>query len=146
MNLNWLRRWWPVIAGAVVLWIFSTSLFSDENTGRVILPALKWLFPGMSPRMLAYSHGVIRKLAHVIVYFFFNVLLFRSIRGERKGWKLSWALAALGAAAAYGVLDEIHQSFVPLRHASARDVLIDICGGFVGQVVIWWQNSSPVEK
>jgi VanZ family protein len=146
MDLNWLRRWGPSIAGAVALWILSTSIFSDQNTALVILPVLRWLFPAISPRMLHYSHLAIRKLAHLIVYFVFNLLLFRSIRGERKGWKLSWALAAFAAAAGYAALDEFHQLFVPLRHASVRDVLIDMCGAFAGQVVIWRQNAGRSQE
>jgi VanZ family protein len=139
---SWLRRWGPAICGAVAIWFLSTRFFSDEQTAPVILPILRWLFPGMTPRMLVLSHKAIRKLAHVTVYFIFSLLLWRSIRGEQKGWQRSWALAALGIAVGYAVLDEIHQAFVPLRHAAIRDVLLDSCGAFAAQVLVWWQHDQ----
>jgi VanZ family protein len=43
-------------------------------------------------------------------------------------------LASL-AAATWGVLDEFHQSFVPGRHASVGDALIDAVGAFVGALL-----------
>ena len=36
--------------------------------------------------------------------------------------------------AAYGLVDEIHQYFVPGRYASALDWLADVAGGFLGGV------------
>jgi hypothetical protein len=42
------------------------------------------------------------------------------------------AVAAFVLATGYGVLDEFHQSFVPGRHASARDVAADAAGSAVG--------------
>ncbi|MET0552565.1 MAG: VanZ family protein [Vicinamibacteria bacterium] len=42
------------------------------------------------------------------------------------------ALAAVLASALYGATDEWHQSFVPGRHAEARDVRNDTVGAAVG--------------
>lgn len=36
--------------------------------------------------------------------------------------------------AAYGLVDEIHQYFVPGRYASALDWLADVAGGFLGGI------------
>jgi VanZ family protein len=36
------------------------------------------------------------------------------------------------AALVYGITDEIHQSFVPMRDASMYDVMADSIGSFVG--------------
>ena len=44
----------------------------------------------------------------------------------------SAVVAAAVATAAYGVSDEWHQSFVPLRDASIRDWLTDLLGGATG--------------
>jgi len=133
----WLRRWGPVFLAAVAIWFLSTEAFSDRQTARVILPMLAWLFPWMSPRTLHRSHVAIRKLAHVCVYFVFGLLLLRAIRGEQKIWRWSWAWLALAIAAGYAVLDEFHQSFVPLRHPSARDVLLDAFGALLAQLALW---------
>jgi len=137
---HWLRRWGPSIGGAVAIWVFSTQAFSDQHTARFIIPGLAWLFPWMSPRTLSLCHKAIRKLAHVTVYFGFGVLLLQAIRGDRKGWQGSWAVAAFAIAVAYAVLDEFHQSFVPFRHPSARDVFLDACGAFAAQILVWWRS------
>lgn len=36
----------------------------------------------------------------------------------------------------YAITDEIHQSFIPGRTASARDVCIDTCGVFLGIIIV----------
>jgi VanZ family protein len=36
------------------------------------------------------------------------------------------------------IIDEIHQSFVPSRTSSARDVLLDFCGALFAQILIWY--------
>ena len=136
----WLRRWAPTILGAAAIWALSTEIFSDVNTGRVIYPVLSWLFPHISTRTMIFCHKIIRKLAHVTVYFFFSMLALHSIRGEKKGWRWQWALMAVAIAAVYAVVDEIHQTFVPMRHGAVRDVLLDICGATAAQAVLWWHH------
>jgi VanZ family protein len=37
----------------------------------------------------------------------------------------------------YAGLDEWHQSFVPLREPSVRDVMIDGTGALLAQVLVW---------
>jgi VanZ family protein len=43
---------------------------------------------------------------------------------------------AIGIAAAYGVLDEIHQHFVPGRQPDVLDVLTDLAGAVVFVLVV----------
>jgi hypothetical protein len=137
---HWVRRWGPTVVGAAALWFLSTHVFSDENTGRVIVPLLKWLFPWMSRLTVARCHRAARKLAHITVYFIFSGIVFRSIRDGRKGWQRSWAQWAFLAGVAYAVVDEIHQAFVPSRTAAVRDVLLDTFGALAAQVFIWWRR------
>ncbi|MBI4729426.1 MAG: VanZ family protein [Acidobacteria bacterium] len=46
---------------------------------------------------------------------------------------------AIGGAALFGVLDEIHQAFVPMRDSSALDGLTDVFGAGIGVTLgrIW---------
>jgi VanZ family protein len=134
---DWLRRWGPVMLGALAIWTFSTEYFSDVRTGRVVVPALHWMFPWMTPRMLHLGNKAVRKLAHLAVYFVFGLLLFRAVRGEQKGWQWKWAAGAVALAAACAALDEFHQWFVPLRHPSIRDVCLDTFGALAAQVAVW---------
>ena len=67
----------------------------------------------------------LRKLAHVTEYLVLTLLLLRALR--RSGVAQAVPVAAV-AALAYACSDEWHQSFVPGRTATPRDVAIDGVG------------------
>lgn len=131
------RHWLPAITIAALISIFSTHYFSDRQTARIIVPMLRWLLPWASTHLLHLLHMGIRKLAHVTEFGAFSITVFHGIRAERHGWRWTWALATLVIAVAYAGIDEWHQSFVPLRDASPRDVAIDACGALLAQVLVW---------
>ncbi|HET7106133.1 MAG TPA: VanZ family protein [Candidatus Acidoferrum sp.] len=135
--LRRLTYWLPAIGMAILISGFSTEYFSGEHTSRIILPALRWLFPSATPDTLLLLHFGIRKAAHITEFGFFSIAVFRGIRGERQGWRPEWALIALFMAAGYAGLDEWHQSFVPMREARFRDVLIDSTGAVLAQALAW---------
>jgi VanZ family protein len=143
-----LRYWLPAILVAILISLFSTHYFSGEETARVIIPLLHWLFSGASPRMLRLMHVGIRKMAHVTEFGFFSITVFHGIRRGRFGWRFNWALATLVIAVAYAGLDEWHQSFVPLREARVRDVAIDALGAVLAQTLVWlyakWRSNFVV--
>jgi VanZ family protein len=132
-----LKYWVPAICVAVLISFFSTHYFSGEQTARVIIPVLHWLFPSASRHALRVMHVGIRKLAHVFEFGAFSIAVFHGVRAERAGWKLQWAILTLLIAAGYAGLDEWHQSFVPLREARFRDVLIDTSGALLAQILVW---------
>jgi VanZ family protein len=95
------------------------------------LPPLIWL-----AIIFAFSsrHGgghlpaaeiVLRKLAHVTEYLILTLLLQRALRRSEVALALPVAVAV---ALAYATSDEWHQSFVPGRTATPRDVAIDGIG------------------
>ena len=131
------NHWIPAIIVAILISTFSTRSFAEDHTGWVILPALHWLFPWANARTVHLMHTGIRKFAHLTEFAIFSVLVFRGLRGGRTGWKLTWAIATLLIAAAYASLDELHQSFVPTRGPSIRDVAIDIFGALLTQLGVW---------
>ncbi|MGB2677961.1 MAG: VanZ family protein [Candidatus Acidiferrum sp.] len=152
--LRRLKYWLPAILVALLISLFSTHYFSGEETARVIIPLLHRLFPAATPHMLRVMHVGIRKLAHVSEFGIFSITVFHGIRRGRSGWRFSWAVATLVIAVAYAGMDEWHQSFVPVRQASARDVAIDALGAMLAQVLVWayanwrraftWPPSLPV--
>src|SRR5271155_5231090 len=133
--MHWLRVWWPAVVWAACIFTFSTGTFTSENTSKIIVPFLHWLFPHFSQETLLLMHHLIRKSGHFTEYFIFSLLLLRGMRAGEKHTRLGSALAAIGAAAVYAGLDEFHQSFVPGRTAAFADVLLDTAGGIAAQVV-----------
>lgn len=84
----------------------------------------------------AAAEGVIRKLAHFTEYMalgFLGTLLW-DMWVDRRVRCFLLVLAQLLASAG---ADEFHQYFVPGRHASVRDVLIDVSGGIVGMAAVF---------
>jgi VanZ family protein len=73
--------------------------------------------------------GGVDKYLHAILYSGLSALLVRALAG---GWhhRLTGGTvaAAVVIAAAYGVSDEFHQSFVPMRSVEAMDVIADTVG------------------
>jgi VanZ family protein len=133
--VRWLARWWPALAWAVVISVLSTGLFTQENTSRIIVPILHWLFPQVPRATLFEIHHLIRKCAHFIEYFILSLLILRGIRGKTRETHLRWALLTILIVAAYASLDELHQVFVPGRTAAVADVLLDTTGGIAAQIV-----------
>lgn len=132
-----LLHWLPAILVAILISTFSTHYFSDQQTGRVLIPIFHYLFPHAGPRALRLMHIAVRKLAHITEFGVFSISVFHGIRGNRSGWRWNWALATLVIAAAYAGFDEWHQSFVVVRHASPRDVAIDAFGALLAQGLVW---------
>jgi len=133
----WLLAWWPALLWAAIIFSLSTDTFSAARTGSILEPILRWLYPSISGDVVDTIHFFVRKSAHFTEYFVFFLLLYRGIRSGRRGWHWSWALAAWFIAAVYSALDEIHQSFVASRTASARDSLLDSIGAFAALVILY---------
>ncbi len=75
---------------------------------------------------------VLRKLAHVTEYLLLAALLMRALR--RSGVAIAVPVA-IAAALVYAASDEWHQSFVPGRTATPRDVAIDGVGIALAAVI-----------
>jgi VanZ family protein len=135
-RVQWLKRWWPALVWAVVISLFSTGAFTAENTSRIILPILHWLFPQAAQATLLQIHHYIRKCAHFTEYFILSLLVLRGIRAGRRGTHLAWALLVVAIVICYASLDEFHQRFVPGRTAAVGDVLIDTSGGIAAQLIV----------
>ena len=134
--MQWLKRWWPALAWAVVISIFSTGAFTSENTSRIIIPILRWLLPHAANATLFAIHHYIRKSAHFTEYFVLSLLILRGVRAGRPGTRWAWALLVIAIVACYASLDEFHQRFVPGRTPAVRDVVLDTSGGTAAQLFV----------
>ena len=112
-------------AGAYAVFIFSLSSMSHP------IP----YFPGMEKYPLD-------KIFHVIEYGIFGWLLTRSMRFSFPGKRFAYlAAATFCIGILYGVSDEWHQSFVPNRDSSLKDLAADAAGVALG-ILLWNQEKE----
>jgi len=134
---QFLKYWLPLLSWIGIMFISSTDLMSAEHTSRFILPILFRLKPGMSPQTILSIMVAIRKCAHVTEYAILALLLFRALNGVANPGRSVWILAVATWILCFfvAISDEFHQSFVPSRTPSVRDVLLDSGGAFFGSVI-----------
>jgi len=82
------------------------------------------------------------KVLHAVEYGILSLLCYRAFR-----WAAGPAVArqavvlAIVTASVFGITDEVHQFFVPLRESSWQDWLADTIGAAIG-AVSWWSIRS----
>jgi VanZ family protein len=147
--------WKPWLAAGLWLGLIafeSTNALSAEKTGILLYPLLHFLL-GLDPVRFLTWHFVLRKVGHVIGYATLSVLLFRAwkasieVNGSPR-WSIVWARIAFAMAVLVASLDEWHQSFLPSRTGTLRDVLLDSTAALAAQLVIYlwlrgWQKPDP---
>jgi VanZ family protein len=142
MPTSFLRKllpWLPTLLWLSVLTAFSTDTFSAEHTGSVLLKIIHAIYGGISARQFQALHFLVRKCAHFFSYGILGVFAFYSWRASlpaRPRWMPRWSGLALLLTLAAAAADEFHQSFVPSRTSSPRDVMLDMMGAIFFQVVI----------
>lgn len=91
---------------------------------------INFCFP-LSDVSVASWHSMIRKMAHLFLYFVLGILMIHALRTSRISWKRGLFLALLFCFL-YAVSDEYHQFFIPGRGAQASDVVLDSGGSALG--------------
>lgn len=82
--------------------------------------------------------GVPDYILHGVAYAGLAVVIFRALGGGLPArMTRARALMTLLMTVAYGVSDELHQLFVPLRTADIRDVGWDLVGALLGLFACW---------
>jgi len=116
--------WLPVL-------LYAGFIFVQSSQSRPAGPSL-WLLRLLGDKPL-----------HAIEYGILGLLCYRAFRhaaGARAA--RSALLLAILASTGYGVTDEIHQAFVPLREPDAWDVLADLLGSALGASAWRWIADS----
>src|SRR5260370_14470365 len=135
-----LRVWVPSVIWLAVIAVESTNLGSAEHTGRILYAFFHFLFE-MDPARFAVWRALLRKIGHIVGYFTLSFLLFRSWRATfprlSTRWCLQWATVALLNTCLVAMLDEWHQSFLPSRTGTFRDVILDSSAGLLAQIVLF---------
>ncbi len=136
--------WKPWLAALLWLGLIvfeSTNAFSAEKTSGLLYPLLHFLF-GLDPVHFFTWHLVIRKAGHIIGYSVLSLLFFRAWRvtiqvSGSPRWSIVWARIAFAMTCLVASLDEWHQSFLPSRTGTFRDVILDSAAALVAQIVIY---------
>ncbi len=109
---------YPAIVWAVVIFLLS-SVPSSEI-----------------PKLEILSHD---KLIHETIFFIFGVFVYRALDPGIASHVFNWkrALVSFAIVVGYGILDELHQHFVPGRTPDIYDALADATGGLISLVVMF---------
>jgi VanZ family protein len=142
-----LKAWIALILWLIVIAIESTTYLSSQNTSRFLYPALHFLF-GIDEARFAPYHTFIRKSGHVFGYGLLSILLFRAWRetlpsSPRTKWMFRWANIAVLGTCLVASLDEWHQSYLPTRTGTVRDVILDTCAGLAAQLALFLYYGWP---
>jgi VanZ family protein len=148
-----LKAWIAAILWLIVIAMESTAMASANNTSRMLYPLLHFLF-GMDLQHFEPLHFLLRKGGHVFGYGLLSILFFRAWRetlpalGDPK-WTWRWANISVLGTALVASLDEWHQTFIPTRTGTVRDVVLDTCAAIAAQILVllWMKRRArkPLE-
>ena len=126
------------LAWAVLVFYLSTGKFSSDYSQGLVAQVLALSHISVSPRTLHILDTLLRKIAHIMEYGILAFLVYGSF-GEQQPfrWRLRQAIWCIGIVGLYSLTDELHQRYVPGRHASLVDCGIDIAGAAIGVFMIF---------
>ena len=131
--------WLWVALWMLVIFLFSTSAFSGDNTSRIIGPILKWISPEISNESIAFVQFFLRKSAHIIEYAFLAILLCNAIVRRLKEFSAKVLIVrSVFISLIYAASDEWHQSLSAGRIGSLMDISIDGVGALFGALSFLW--------
>ena len=115
---RWLLAWAPALLWSGVIFALST-------------------IPGDALPPLPLGWWNADKVVHAVIYAVLGALCWRGgratwVRGRGHRVQVS---AAVVCTAVYGITDELHQAFTPLRSPDPFDVIADAVGGLLGALV-----------
>ena len=95
---------------------------------------LIWALSSMSHVMISFERVPFQdKGVHFMEYGMLAILLAHALRGTAPSRQLLWVFAiSIACTTLWGLIDEIHQAFVPGRVADVRDLMADALGAFLG--------------
>jgi VanZ family protein len=135
-----IKKWIAAILWIGVICIESTDLMSSKNTGSFIYSLLAPFWPTIDPIKFGEFHAVLRKVGHFVGYGILSFLLFRAWRATIKRgvqWTILWSAVSFSMTAVVASLDEWHQTFLPSRTGTYKDVLLDSAAALCVQVLLF---------
>lgn len=112
-NRRFFWLWSPLIIYMAFMWFLSSQ--SGDKIQLALIPFLD-------------------KVLHFLEYLIFGFLVARVISlSETRKDRIRLLISVVVIALIWGAIDELHQSFVPLRDASLFDLIADCIGAGAGQ-------------
>lgn len=147
-----LSAWLPVAFGIAIIMTESTKYFGLAQTSGPLRHLWESLFGPVSSDAQWYKmHGWIRKTGHMTGYGLLGVVLFRAafltLRERWSSYLNAWLCCmtfALGGVLIVASADETHQLFIPGRTGTRIDVMIDLIGAAILQLIVGaflWRRS-----
>ena len=96
--------------------------------------AVIWGLSSVPGSALPSSRDMMSVVAHIVEYGVLGYLLARAFFVQGMRQKERWTLAVIGAVI-FGIIDEIHQAFVPGREASVADIAVDAASAIGGALL-----------
>ncbi len=88
--------------------------------------------PPVNPEFTVFD-DLLNNFAHICVFSILSILIYRYY---------GLIFVSILYASLYGLFDEFHQMFVPLRSASLEDIIFDIIGAFLGVLIVYYLNKK----
>ena len=144
---NLLRAWWPAAVWVGLIAFESTDFFSAQNTGSMLYALLTHLFGQINLYDFLVFHHYLRKTGHVVGYGMLSLLMLRGWRAtlDRDHTRLGrTALLSWLGTVFVAAMDEWHQSYIPSRTGTWRDVALDSVAGLVFLLAAYfWIAGGP---
>jgi len=154
----------PALFWLVVIALESTRIFTSDATGNWIGRIIMWLHP-VNIQQIIFANYFLRKLGHFTGYallsaFFFhgwmetvNYQTYELLRRAGKylqlprRWHMRAAVLAVLCTILVASMDEFHQSLLPGRTGTYRDVILDTMGAAFAQIalLIYWSRNRTRE-
>jgi len=134
----WVGAWWPVVVCLGLIAMESTEALGSDHTSGPLRAIFQAVFGPIGDVRWALVHLVVRKSGHFIGYGLLGLAWLRAwwMTLPHSRFLHDATLALLGTAMTASA-DEFHQTFLPNRTGSPRDVLLDCCGALALQLLIY---------
>ncbi len=134
----WVSAWLPVVVAACLVAIESTAYFGADRTSGPLRYLWEMVFGLVTERHWHIIHILLRKSGHFLGFGLVGLTWLRAWWMTLPHARfLRVELLALAGSALIASADEYHQSFLPNRTSSPRDVLLDCVGALVTMCVAY---------
>ncbi len=138
--------WLAVLLFMLVIYFLSTQPAGVSNScskgiiAFVVENIVKLTGAAISERdmlhLIRKINSTAREYMHGVVFFVLGMLIHNAVRQSgAKGIKAG--AVSLAICIVYGIIDEIHQIFIPGRAFQVGDLIMDAAGSIIGICLIW---------